>query len=236
MSEFLYVSAPELCQGADEDILIEMGKYICEGLVDRMPNANGLRLRVAGDFMDPALLELAANEFQVLLGALRAWRPIAGERRDEVRPGIGAGSVRDEKGNQVVHVGTAIMYRTSDEEIIEYAGNIAAALNRSPFLRNALWLNGRRDRNSADYYMVDEYAETDLGGRANLSKVLDVSMSDIAKLRQSANNLCPTEGGRHTTGSVNPHWGLDSQRDFIAKLLRNWISHLANASPVTKPC
>lgn len=230
MGEFLYVAAPELCQGADEDILIEMGKTIYEGLVDRMPNANGLRLCVAGDYKDPALLEVAANEFQILIGGLRAWRPVAGERRDEIRPGIGAGTVRDERGNQVVHVGTAILYRSSDNEIQAYADEVNVALNRSQPLRNALWLNGRRDRNSADYYMIYEYAEAEIGGEVNISSILSVSKADISRLRQSANNLCPTKGGRHAGGVVIPHWGLDSQRRFTAELLRNWISHLANAS------
>lgn len=229
MGKFLYVSAPELCQGADEDILIEMGETICEGLVDRTPDGNGLRLRVTGDYLNPAILEVAANEFQILLGVLRSWKPIAGERRDEARPGVGAGSVRDENGNQVVHVGTAIMYRDASDKIQKFSRQVCAALNRSQSLRNALWLNGRRDRNSADYYMVYEYAKVEIGSKADISSTLGVSISDIKKLKQSANNLCPTKGGRHAGCKAVPCWGLDTQRQFTATLLKNWISHLANA-------
>lgn len=232
MGEYLYVPAPDLCQGADEEVLLEMGSIICEGLIDRMPNANGLRLRVAGDYLDSALLEVAANEFQVLLGIIRAWKSIAGERRDEFRPGLGSGSVRDENGNQVVHVGTAIMYRASKEEIQQFAVQASVALNKSQALRNALWLNGRRGRNAADYYMVYEYAEAEFCGGPNISKALDVSMSDISRLRQSANNLCPTMGGRHAGSETVPHWRLESQREFITELLRKWIRHLANSQTI----
>lgn len=105
----------------------------------------------------------------MLLGALRAWKAIAGERRDEVRPGIGVGSVRGEGGNQVIYAGSAIVYRASVDDIQEYAEQVNISLNRSNLLRNALWLNGRRDRNSADYYMIYEYAEAELGGGANIS-------------------------------------------------------------------
>jgi len=126
-------------------------------------------------------------------------------------------------------VGTAIMYLITDDEIPKYSKQVYVALSRSQSLRNALWLNGRRDRNSADYYMVYEYAKTEFGGGANISSVLGVSSVDISRLRQSANNLCPTKGGRHAGGAVVPHWGLDSQRQFTATLLKKWISHLANA-------
>ena len=230
MGEYVYTSAPELCQGSDENLLLEMGNIICKDLVDRVPNANGLRLRVAGDYLDPATLEVAANEFQVLLGTIRAWNAIAGERRDEINPGIGLGPVRDENGNSVVRVGTAIMYRASNEKIQQFAAQTSIALSRSRSLRNALWLNGRRDRNSADYYMIYEYTEAELGGGSNISRILDVSLADISRLRQSANNLCPTMGGRHAEPDTAPHWGLKLQCEFIATLLRKWIIHLAKAS------
>lgn len=100
-----YIPAPALCQGADEDLIIEMGAVIFPGFVQRNPGANGLRLKLEGDYKDDSLLKTAADQFQALLGVLRAWRPLAGQRVDEVRPGIGPGSIRDQHGNQVVMVG-----------------------------------------------------------------------------------------------------------------------------------
>ena len=230
MGEYLYVPAPVLCQGTDEDVLLEMGNVICNGLVDRILKENGLKLRVPGDYLDPTLLEIAANEFQVLLGIIRAWKSIAGERRDEVRPGVGSGSIHDESGNQVVHVGSVISYRASYEEIQQFAAQASVALNKSQSLRNAIWLNGRRDRNAADYYMMYEYAVAEFGGGANISSTLDVPVAEISRFRQSANNLCPTMGGRHAGSEATPHWRLELQREFIAALLRKWIFHLANTS------
>lgn len=227
MSKSLYVRAPELCQGADEDILIQLGAIIFSGFIDRESGKNGIRLRVAGDYRDLELLEVASNKFQILLGALRTWKPIAGERRDEVRPGIGGGSIRDERGNQVVHVGSVISYTISGGEIEKYAEEIKLAIECSQSLKNSLWLNGRRDRNSADYYMIYEYAEQEFSGKNNISSKLGISKSEISKLRQSANNLCPTKGGRHTSGTATPHMDLESQRQFVATLLKNWVAHHA---------
>lgn len=229
MGKFLYVPAPKLCQGSDENLLIEMGETIFDGLVDRMPEGNGLRLRIPGDYMDSALLDEVANEFQILLGALRAWKPIAGERRDEVRPGVDFGSIRDENGNQVVHLGGIISHTVASDEIPKFSKQVCAALNHSQLLRNALWLNGRRDRNSADYFMIYEYSKTEFGSEANISRALVVPARDLVRLRNSANNLCPTQGGRHAGCRTDPEWGLSSQRQFTATLLKRWISHLANA-------
>lgn len=80
-----YFPAPALCQGADEDLMIEMGAIIFPDFVQRTPGANGLRLRLEGDYRDDSLMKTAADQFQTLLGILRAWRPVAGQRVDEVR-------------------------------------------------------------------------------------------------------------------------------------------------------
>ena len=65
-----------------------MGAIIFPGFVERNTGANGLRLKLEGDYKDDSLLKTAADQFQTLIGALRAWRPLAGQRVDEVRPGI----------------------------------------------------------------------------------------------------------------------------------------------------
>ena len=224
-----YFPAPALCQGADEDLLIEIGATIFPDFVQRVPNANGLRLRLEGDYKDDALLKIAADQFQTLLGILRAWRSVAGQRVDEIRPGIGQGSIRDEHGNQLVKVGSAIMYITAGSELEAYASDVKLASQRSLHLRNALWLHGRRDRNSADFYMIYEYAEEDLGGRRAIVVALGVTDNDITRLKKSANNLAPSDGGRHATGIVTAEWSLDDQREFIAGFLKRWITHRAHA-------
>ncbi len=223
-----HIPAPALCQYADEDLMIEMGSVIYPGFVDRVQGANGLRLTLEGDYRNERLLELAADQFQTLLGALRAWRPLAGQRVDEIRPGIGQGSIQDEHGNQVIMARSAIAYITSGSEVKTYANLARLAITRSTQLADALWLNGRRDRNAADFYMIYEYAEDNLGGRGAIVKALGVSDNDITRLRGSANNLAPTDGGRHAKGFGTPEWSLDRQREFIARFLKEWILYRAN--------
>jgi hypothetical protein len=222
-----YFPAPALCQMADEDLLIEMGAIIFPDFVQRVPGANGLRLRLEGDYRDDSLLKTAADRFQILLGILRSWRPVAGQRVDEIRPGIGPGSIRDEHGNQLVKAESAIMYVIAGSEVEAYARDVKAGLQRSPYLHNALWLHGRRDRNSADFYMIYEYAEEDLKGRKAIVETLGVTDSDITRLRSSANNLAPSDGGRHAKGTGTAEWSLDDQREFIAGFLKRWIMHRA---------
>lgn len=222
-----YISAPALCQGADEDQIIEMGAIIFPGFVQRNPGANGLRLNLEGDYKDVSLLKTAADQFQTLLGVLRAWRPLAGQRVDEVRPGIGPGSIRDEHGNQLVMLSSIISYATFGSEVDAYAREAKLASKNSQHLRNALWLNGRRDRNAADFYMVYEYAEDDLGGRKAIIAALGVTDNDITRLKNSANNLAPFDGGRHANGSGTAEWDLDGQMGFVASFLKRWIAFRA---------
>jgi hypothetical protein len=191
---------------------------------------NGLSLKVEGDYQDKSLLKIATDEFQILLGLLRAWRPEAEQRVDEIRPGIGSGSICDEHGNQVLIFGPAIAYTRFGSEVETYARNAKIALERSPHLRNALWLHGRRDRNAADFYIIYEYAEEDFAGRKAIVATLGFTNNDITRLRNSANNLAPTEGGRHAKRSGTAEWGLDRQKAFIARFLKRWIECRARAA------
>lgn len=222
-----HTPAPALCQGEDEDLMVEMGGVIYPGFVGRVPGANGLRLTLEGDYRDERLAELAADQFQTLLGVLRAWSSLAGQRVDEVRPGIGHGSIRDERGNQVIMLGRAIDYDTLGSDVKTYAGLAKLAIGRSVRLADALWLNGRRDRNAADFFMIYEYAEDDLGGRPSIVKALGVSDNNIKRLTRSANNLAPTDGGRHANGMETAKWSLDRQRQFIGRFLKAWIVYRA---------
>lgn len=213
--------------------MVEMGSVIYPGFVDRMPGANGLRLTVEGDYLHEQPIKFAADRFQTLLGILRAWRPLAGQRVDEVRSGIGQGSIRDEYGNQVIRVGSAIAYTTFGSEVETYAESAKVAIAHSHRLTDALWLNGRRDRNAADFYMIYEYAEDDLGGCSAIVDALHVTNHDIRRLRQSANNLAPTDGGRHAKASGTPEWSLEYQRKFIGRFLKKWIAYRAINAPGT---
>lgn len=225
-----HIPAPALCQYADEELIIEMASVIYPGFVDRAQGVNGLRLTLEGDYRDERLIEVATDQFQILLGVLRAWRPLAGQRVDEVRPGVGQGSIRDEHGNQVGVIGPAIEYITFGSEVKAYANLVKFAIARSEQLADALWLNGRRNQNAADFYMVYEYAEDDLGGKDAIVKALGVSYTDIRRLRGSANNLASSDGGRHAKASGTPEWGLDRQREFISHFLKEWIIYRANSS------
>jgi hypothetical protein len=229
-----YIPAPELCQGIDEDLILELGAIIFPGFVERTPDKNGLRLKLEGDYMEDSLLKTAADQFQTLLGVLRAWRPLAGQRADEVRPGIGKGSIQDDLGNQVVKLSSVISDNTFSPEVEVYAREAKLASERSPHLCNALWLNGRRDRNAADFYMVYEYAKDDLGCRKKIVEALGVSDNDINRFKNSANNLAPIDGGRHAKGSGIAEWGLNDQMKFVAHFLKSWIrfhAHEANKVP-----
>jgi hypothetical protein len=59
---------------------------------------------VDGSPDEPATRFEAVARFQIALGVLRAWRPDAGELREERRAGLGEGSIRDEAGNQTTWV------------------------------------------------------------------------------------------------------------------------------------
>lgn len=219
------IPAPALCQGADEDLIIKLGAIIFPEFIKKNSNMKGLCLKIEGNYKDDSLLITAANQFQLLLGVLRAWNTMAGQRVDEIRPGIGLGSIQDEYGNQIIKPVSVISYNNFDSAVEEYAHQAKIATGHSLNLRNALWLNGRRDRNAADFYMVYEYAENDLGGSKAIIEALDVTDGDIARLKKSANNLAPTDGGRHAKGFGTAEWGLDDQMQFIARFLKEWIAY-----------
>jgi hypothetical protein len=124
-------------------------------------------------------------------------------------------------------IGRVIDYTTLGSEVKTYAGLAKLAIGRSIRLANALWLNGGRDRNAADFYMIYEYAEDDLGGRNAIVRALGVSDNDITRLTKSANTLGPTDGGRHAKGTGTPEWSLDHQRQFIGRFLKEWIVYRA---------
>jgi hypothetical protein len=216
--------APAICQGADEDLLIEIGAVIFPGCIKRWPGENGLRLWVEGDPTDSAARTEALAKFQTVLGVLRAWRSGAGELRDERRAGLGEGSVRDEAGNQWVMVDPALGYGIAGGEIEKLSASAFQGIRVSQNLRNALWLNGRTNRTAADFYMIYEYAEKELKGSKGIRAALGLSDDSQDRLTRSANNLSPLEGGRHAEGGAAVAMTLDEQREYVARLLRLWIA------------
>ncbi len=148
--------APELCQGADEDLLLAMGEIIFPGFVSRHESENGLRLWVEGSATDGTSRTTATVQFQTLLGVLRAWRSVAGQLHEEQLAGLGQGAARRADGNQWVSLGAVNVYAISGGEDRIFAESAAVALDASQNLRNALWLNGRANRTAADFYMIHD--------------------------------------------------------------------------------
>lgn len=218
--------SPELCQFADEELLIQIGKVVFPGAVKRWRTENGFRIWVEVDPRrptDPAARAEALAIFQTLLGILRSWRSIAGELREEQRGGLGAGSTRDEAGNQWLAIGPAIEYRIQEGEIEELAARARCGIDASQHLRNALWLNGRMNRTAADYYMIHEYAAMEFAGMKGIRDALGISTNAQLKLTRSANSLSPLQGGRHAKGESAAPMSLAQQRIFTMNLLRRWI-------------
>ena len=132
------------------------------------------------------------------------------------------------QGNQWVTAGTSIAYAIAGGEDRIDAERAAVALDKSQHLRNALWLNGRANRNAADFYMIYEYATREFGGEEGVAMALGFSRSEQKQLTQSANNLSPLDGGRHVGQQKLAPWPLGHQTGFIAEMLRRWIERLAH--------
>jgi hypothetical protein len=217
--------APVLCQFADEELLIEIGSTIFPSCIKRWRGENGLRIWVEGDPSDLAAGAEALARFQIVLGVLRAWRPIAGELCDERRTGLGERSVRDEAGNQWVTIGPAIDYRIAGGEIEKLAASATRSISASQNLRGALQLNGRANRTAAEFYMIYEYAKDEFGGPKGIRTALGLSLRSQSRLTSAANRLSPLLGGRHVRGSEGEAMGLDEQRESVAQLLLRWMEH-----------
>jgi hypothetical protein len=219
MASFL---APELRQYDDGLFLIEIGQRLFDGAIRSIPNANGLRIWVDGTPQDPATRQRAGAIFQTALGALRAWCPIAGELADEARFGLGTGSVTDVAGSQWLTVGPANDYSAIEDKLSGFIDDLKVGVDSSQPFRNALWLNGRASRTSADLYMIHEYAKTEFGGTKAIALQLGLTEKSQNRLTQAANNLSPLLGGRHASEKAIPVMDLDDQRRYVNGLLASW--------------
>lgn len=217
--------APTACQFADEELMLEIASVVFPDCLRRWPGENGLRIWVTGDHRDPVVRDEAIARFQTVLGILRAWRADAGELREEVRAGLGEGSVKDEHGNTYVLVGTATLHVTVGGKIESFALQARHGIEASQNLGNALWLNGRMNRTAADYYMIHEYAEKEFGGTKGIRDKLGLTVASQSRLTMSANRLSPVAGGRHAGGDDDTaYMSLDEQREYVSELLRLWIA------------
>jgi hypothetical protein len=219
--------APSMCQGADEDLMIQLGAIIFPECLKRWLGETGFRIWVDGSSAVRDSRSEAVTRFQIVLGVLRAWRPDAGELQDERRAGLGEGSIRDQAGNQTIMLGTAIEWTTPGGEVERFGVNARRAVDQSQPLRDALWLNGRANRTAADYYMIHEYAKQGLRGETGISQTTGISVRDQNRLKRSANNLSPLEGGRHAKKGETGLMRLGEQRELVSTLLRRWIGTLA---------
>jgi len=217
--------APLLSQYDDVKLLLEVSAVIFPGALQQHPGENGLRVWVDGTAEDhPEAGVRALATFQVVLGVLRTWDEEAGRLANEERRGLAPGSVRDEAGTQYVFLPSILCYR-STESAMTLARAAAAGVASSRLLQNALWLFGRENRACADFYMVHEFAEKELGGTKGIASTLDISVKSQKRFTGSVNNMSALQGGRHAVGE-NGAVTMDfaEQCGFARDLLKTWIS------------
>jgi hypothetical protein len=219
-------AAPAFYRVEDENLMIQFGSVIFPDCIRRLPGEDGLRIWVEGEPHRPAAAAVeAATKFQTVLGVLRTWRWWAGELVEEMRLDQREGLVRDAMGNQwVIMVKHMFDYEIVEGEIEQLAAQSAQGISANCHLRNALWLNGRRARTGADFYMIHEYARHEFGGTSGIAERLGISRRSQDRFTQLANNVSPLLGGRHATkGGITPT-PPGVPRGFIADLLQRWIT------------
>jgi hypothetical protein len=131
----------------------------------------------------------------------------------------------DTAGNVVVRVGTVKVYASFGDDIGDFARRAQTAISTCHGLRQALELHGKANRDAGDFYNIYELAREEFGGEDGVRSVLRVSMKEQKAFTASANNLLPSDGGRHATGT-NPaavKMQMESMAEFVARLLTAWI-------------
>lgn len=123
----------------------------------------------------------------------------------------------------------ALIYDLTGDPHLAFGRDVAASLFQSANLANAFWLNGRTSRNSADFYMIHEYAEREFGGVQGIRTELDLSTRLQSQLTQSANNLSPRLGGRHADPPGQAPWPLARQQSYISDLVQRWVFRSAHS-------
>lgn len=221
----------ELAQFADIELVLTIGNILFPDRFELSPHDGRMRVWAESDADAPDDVgrREARAMFQIALGVLRAWKPIAGELAVEVADRLGPGSAMDAAGNQWVGVNTAIVY-VNPGEAAALAERARNAIASSQYLDDALWLNGRLGRTASDFWMIHQYATMEFGSKKQVAQALGISINEQDRLTQSASNLPPLEGGRKARSTGAAPWDLSRQSDFIGELLRAWIHHASSPS------
>lgn len=215
--------APGLVQGSDQSALLSIADVLYPGLVFKNESEGGLMITVPGQLGDDLAHHerVARSRFAEALGVLRAMKFGRGELQEEVV----RSPAWDASGNVVVRTGTVRIYATFGDEIGHFARQAERAISVGGGLRQALVLHGKANRDAGDFYNIYELARDEFGGEDGVRSVLGISRQKQRAFTASANNLLPSDGGRHATGTNQAavRMQLEDMAEFVAELLRSWI-------------
>lgn len=233
------VCTPELCSGDEADVLIETGnRMLGDEVFLRQPQHNGVWVRT------PYAVDELRNErgkvdwsrpmakglsiFQLCLGALRTWQTDFGTLREEWNRVFGFGNFWDIESNaRYAVVSPAIDYTSSNRRKRDgIVRAIYSAADKSDRFCDAVVLYGRSNREAAEYYMIWELVEMDLGHKNRVDKRLGIPQGLYDKVRRSCCSLPPTLGGRHARLDKPEELSLSNIRDETARLLQRWSEDL----------
>jgi hypothetical protein len=238
--------APHLVQFVDEEALLAIAEIISPGTLRQETwEPSGIYVWIDGPPTGLESRRAAASQHQLMLGVLRAFAAHAGGLVDELRTGLGPGTSRNHAGDQWVEV-PSVDDRHHDRAALDaFARRARTGITASAHLESALILNGRPNRNSADFFMIHEYATFEFANAAQIhnhtrlpggsTKIrgggalppveaeLGIPVADQLTFKQSANNWPALQGGRHAEGRHPAAMDLDQQRKFSADLLRRWV-------------
>ena len=163
----------------------------------------------------------ARSRFAEALGVLRAMKFGRGELQEEVV----RSPAWDASGNVVVRVGTVKVYASFGDDIRHFARRAERAISASRGLKQALALHGKANRDAGDFYNIYELARDEFGGEDGVRSALGTSRKTQRSFTASANNLLPSDGGRHATGTNQAavKMQLEGMAEFVADLLKAWI-------------
>lgn len=234
----IFYPAPRLTQGADEELVLEIGNVLYPGMVERPHGEDTIRVWVAGERGDSAYLDTTVM-FETILGVLRAWRPDAGQRIDDREVPTSRGLARDKTDAHTLYWESARFYVRA-AEVSPFAAAATRRMADSLKLREALEIHGRASRTAAEYHNILELFASERGIRdlssESMATALDVEHHELKMFYWSANNLAARHGGRHTRQDRLDHppapgetpWALDQLCDFAGHVLRTWIGpHVA---------
>jgi hypothetical protein len=213
---------PELTQRSDQSAMIAISAVVAPGFLAK--NAAGnyvMRLQQdrAGTDLDSAEM-VARAHFHELLGILRAKKHGRGELAIEVV----RSPAWDEHGNVTVRVGTARAYVMFPGDLENFAAMAAHGMAESTGFRDALRIFGAPNRDAADFYKIYELAKKVLGGPDEINGKVGLSKARQKEFTKSANNLAPSEGGRHATNDPSKaSMTLDGLSRFTTELMAGWI-------------